>query len=385
MLAEAERLRARAVADLVEFDAIDGHITDGYLTPQRQLIHAAGVAEAEANRLHRLVRFCADHPAIAVALAAGAVTVDHADILRTIESRVDSFEFETALTDLLDAADGVELSVFHDRVRVWQWRVTPAATGDEIADVHDRRHLTLQPGLFGGLKGSFELDGAGGAVVSAALFTEPDPTDRLEPARTLRQRRADRLVELAGASLLLDESGVAGEAGAPVADDPQPGRRQLVSATVDVVIDLPTLVGAEFDFDDHRCGDGRVDWASIQSAFAFSGQAPRPVLEQFLCDASWRRLVTSGVSIVLDYSHAKPELAASQRRAVQRRDRHCQFDGCDRHWRWCDVHHIRSKTDGGWDLFDNLTLLCRRHHTMVHQGGWQLRRAGDGRLVTTSP
>ena len=48
-LAEAERLRAEAVAQLVEFHAINGHVTAGYLTPQRQMIDSAGVADHEAN------------------------------------------------------------------------------------------------------------------------------------------------------------------------------------------------------------------------------------------------------------------------------------------------------------------------------------------------
>ena len=54
-LAEAERLKAEAVAQLVEFDAIDAHTTEGFLTPQRHLIHRAGVIESEANRIQRLV------------------------------------------------------------------------------------------------------------------------------------------------------------------------------------------------------------------------------------------------------------------------------------------------------------------------------------------
>lgn len=78
-LAQAERLRAEAGARLVEFDAIDGHVAEGYLTPQRQLIDGAGVADAEANRILRSVRFCQNHPMLAEQPAAGLITVAHAD------------------------------------------------------------------------------------------------------------------------------------------------------------------------------------------------------------------------------------------------------------------------------------------------------------------
>jgi hypothetical protein len=30
-------------------------------------------------------------------------------------------------------------------------------------------------------------------------------------------------------------------------------------------------------------------------------------------------------------------------------------------------------------------LVCRAHHRAVHEGGWQLTRQPDGRLVATPP
>ncbi len=380
LLAEAERIRARAVAQLVEFHAINGHITEGYLTPQRQLIVGARVADSEANKILRLVRFCEQHPLVADQLAAGLITVEHADALMKLAQHVDRGEFADALPDLLGAAADVELSVFCDRIRTWRWRIQPEATDEDLDAAFDRRHLTTQDGLFGGIKGNFELDGAAAVIVKAGLLTPPDPTDRIDGPRTLGQRQADRLVELAALAGLLDDDMATAEP-----DDGEPaGARQTSRPTVDVIIDLPTLLGLEFSLDDHRTEAGDVDWESIRGSFALTGPAPRRVLQQFFCDASWRTLITSGGSIVLDYTHAKPEVNRSQRRAVQRRDRHCQFASCDRHWTWCDVHHLRSKEDGGWDLFDNLTLLCRRHHAMVHQQGWQLWRDTDGRIQTAT-
>ena len=40
--------------------------------------------------------------------------------------------------------------------------------------------------------------------------------------------------------------------------------------------------------------------------------------------------------------------------------------------RRCQAHHVREwDNDGPTDL-DNLALLCRRHHTSVHEGGWTI-------------
>jgi hypothetical protein len=375
-LVEAERLRAAALADLVDYHDGYGPSIDGFVSLQRHLVTEAGIANREADRLERLTRFCHRHPLVTRQLAVGMLTLDHADALGQVADHIDPDEFAAALCDLVTAADGVEFSVFVERLRSWQWRSTPQATEDDVATAHDGRSLTMQPGLFGGCHGRFRLDAAGATILTAALHTEPDPNNSHEPARTLRQRQADRLVELAGLALHGD-----------LADNPSEpdGARRGSRSSVDVVIDLPTLLGADFDLDDHRTQTGAVDWDSIRSGFALTTTAPRPVLAQFLCDASWRTLITAGGSVVLDYTHAKPELSPSQRRAVQRRDQHCQFHGCDRHWSWCDVHHIREKANGGCDTMANLALLCRRHHTLVHQGGWQLSRGPNGNIVTTSP
>ena len=40
---------------------------------------------------------------------------------------------------------------------------------------------------------------------------------------------------------------------------------------------------------------------------------------------------------------------------------------------------------GGGDELDNLVLLCRRHHRMVHEGGWQIVRCDDGQVMTVAP
>jgi hypothetical protein len=61
-----------------------------------------------------------------------------------------------------------------------------------------------------------------------------------------------------------------------------------------------------------------------------------------------------------------------QRLAVIARDLRCVFPTCDRPERWCDVHHIISWLADGPTAIDNLVLLCRHHHTLVHEAGWSL-------------
>jgi hypothetical protein len=61
------------------------------------------------------------------------------------------------------------------------------------------------------------------------------------------------------------------------------------------------------------------------------------------------------------------------RRALRARDSGCRFPGCE-HRRFLDAHHLHHWARGGPTTLSNLVLLCRRHHRLVHEGGWQLDR-----------
>jgi hypothetical protein len=53
------------------------------------------------------------------------------------------------------------------------------------------------------------------------------------------------------------------------------------------------------------------------------------------------------------------------------RDRGCRFPGCENR-RFLDGHHLHHWARGGPTTLDNLVLLCRHHHRLVHEGGWQV-------------
>ena len=92
------------------------------------------------------------------------------------------------------------------------------------------------------------------------------------------------------------------------------------------------------------------------------------VLHRLTCDASISRIVMSPDSRPLDIGRSTRTVPEPMRRAVIARDRHCRFPGCRRPARWCDAHHIVRWSDGGHTEIDNLILLCRHHHTSIHNG-----------------
>ena len=64
----------------------------------------------------------------------------------------------------------------------------------------------------------------------------------------------------------------------------------------------------------------------------------------------------------------------SMRRALRARDKGCRFPGCT-NTRFVDGHHIRHWADGGETSLDNLVLLCRHHHHLVHEGGFACEKS----------
>ena len=67
------------------------------------------------------------------------------------------------------------------------------------------------------------------------------------------------------------------------------------------------------------------------------------------------------------------------RRALRARDKGCRFPGCT-NTRFVDGHHINHWADGGETSLDNLVLLCRHHHHLVHEGGFACEKSPDGEL-----
>lgn len=77
----------------------------------------------------------------------------------------------------------------------------------------------------------------------------------------------------------------------------------------------------------------------------------------------------------------------AQRRALRVRDHGmCQFPGCQQ-TRHLDAHHLVPWAHGGPTDLANMLLLCRRHHTMVHEGALIVtpQRSGPIRFHVSLP
>jgi hypothetical protein len=318
-------------------------------------------------------------------VASGDVSWAAAALLaRAAEGLADAYRLDEA--ELLSVAANRSVEELQQICRLWRARNDDEANAADAEHTFQRRSVHAQFAFDGSCQGRFTLDPTGAESVWAALQTRPDPASTLPAPRTCAQRRADQLVAICqehlGQTVEHPCCGSADDANndhasccseQPIDTDPSTAHGGGTRSTVDVVIDVETLAGV----------DGPI--ARIRSELAHGGPISGPGLDRLLCDASFRALVTDGPRTVLAYNRATPEIPPALRQAVRVRDRCCTFTGCDRPWYWCDIHHIVPRNRGGPTTAENLTLLCRFHHTAVHEGGWQLSRAPDGTIDVTSP
>jgi len=242
-------------------------------------------------------------------------------------------------------------------MRRWASLADDQLSKDTFAKKWERRHLHISTGLDGWVSGEFYLDPVAGGALANALdhIAPPDPYDAPDGPRPLSQRRADALTDLASWYMKGDRPG-----GNP--------------PNINGVIDIATLMGETPEMAAARC-----DLDGI-------GPVTRTVLDQLCCDARFTRFIMAGPSQILDMGRATRLATPAQRKAVIVRDRHCRFPSCGRKPQWCDIHHIAGWVESlGETNIKNLILLCRRHHTLIHNTQWTITTTPNGDFKFNHP
>ena len=214
----------------------------------------------------------------------------------------------------------------------------------EQAELVQNRRLKLSTWEDGSLTLSGVLDPVGGAALRTALAPLARKSGTHDD-RDVEQRQADALVELASH-----------------------GEQK---AQVQVMSSLETLLGAA------GAPAAEMDLCSVPISST--------TVERLACDSSITRVLLDSESVVIDVGRAKRVVSGPTKRALNARDGHCRWPGCERPASWSAAHHVVHWIHGGTSDLDNLILLCHRHHWMVHEGNWQLVRGDDGRMLTIPP
>ena len=200
--------------------------------------------------------------------------------------------------------------------------------------------------------------------------------------------------------------------------------RGMMTITLDLPIETGDLVERALDKarDDHRPSAEFVDssWStrqadamvSMASAYLSGNDGQRNPSDDYLVTVhvdqsalvngngrsslpieSVKRLCCDGHAVVigedekgepLNIGRKTRTVPTAIKRALMARDKRCAFPGCH-HTRFVDAHHIEHWSAGGETSLDNLMLLCSKHHTLVHEGGFRIQRDYQNRWFFKRP
>ncbi len=104
-----------------------------------------------------------------------------------------------------------------------------------------------------------------------------------------------------------------------------------------------------------------------------------------LCDPTLHPVATTYEGSPLDAGRDHRVATPTIIRGLVARDGGCTHPGCDAPPAWCDAHHLRHWNNDGSTVLDNLCLLCRRHHRVLHRPDWHVNPRPDGTWTATTP
>ncbi len=423
--------RARALA---AFTTAGGYELDGHGSPRTWLTWQTRVTRPAASAALASMRRLREHPAIAGALAEGAISTSWArQIAEWTDLLPAGCRGDADLILLAAARGGAGLAGLAELAEEIRRRT---ARPDKDADGgFEDRGLRLATTLGGAGRLYGDLTPRAAAALQAvldALGKKAGPED----TRTAAQRRHDALedacIRMLGADCLPDRAG-------------QPVRLQLSLSLDDLLRGAGTSPpppaaqspaagpGDDCDAAIAPIVTGRVDrdlldklaarhrrpgapWAETDPGApappgrpgrgAGAGQDRDPgrdaARQLILADAiallsgptglaAWLRTGTlpppaSSISLPLDVGAVTDIVPPHLRRAIITRDRHCAAPGCDQPPPACHVHHITPRSQGGTTSLANCLLLCSFHHLiLIHRWGWTITLNADGTTTATSP
>ncbi len=346
----AEELRreyhARDLKDLciarlaAEFATRDKYDDDGFVSPIDWIRFNCHVTSGAAANSIAVGEAMDRMPETTEAVGEGELGFAHATVMaRTAEALGDRFDERVLIKKARESSPGK----FHYICTHYRHAADPKRYAEEEAEQVQQRRLKLSIWMDGTVLLSGQFDPEGGAVVRTALESLARKSGAHDD-RDLEQRQGDALVELAAGG------------GTP--------------AQIQVTSSLETL----------RALPG-ASAADMELSLPISART----VERLACDASITRILLGSDSMVIDVGRAKRTISGPARKALNIRDQHCTWPGCERPASRTAGHHLIHWVHGGTNEPTNLTLMCYRHHWMVHEGDWQIVRGEDGGMLTIPP
>ena len=339
------------LAALIERDAWEGA---GIKSPAHWLNYHCGIDLGAAREKVRVAKSLQQLPAIDEAFRSG--TISYSKVRAMTRSATPENEQMLLQVALHGTAQHVEQLVR-------KYRRAESLTGDRCAEnQYEARELTCYFDDDGMLVLRGRMTTEDGAVFMKAMeamvaaqnpcvVADEDVANLSE--KTFPQKRVDALLALAEQAMSTIEEGL------------QP----LSSAEKYQVV-----IHIEHGNEQHCSIDSGAHHLPLSPATA----------RRLCCDASLVPVLEDVSGNVLNVGRKTRAIPPSIRRALHIRDNGCRFPGCCES-RYVDAHHVQHWCDGGETSLDNLVLLCRHHHRLLHQEGYEIVKHGEQRFEFLTP
>jgi Domain of unknown function (DUF222)/HNH endonuclease len=349
---------------IAEFDRREGWGSWGCRSCVEWISWRCAVGPRAAREHVRVAHRLADLPRIHSAFSRGELSYAKVRAL----TRVAESDTEAELLELAGYATAAQLERL---VRAYR-RVTTK----EANEVHADRYLTWHWDEDGSFCIHGRLAPEDGAVVLRALEAERD-----------RLQEAGRDDEGGSGEPQASFPGAPGGSAEPIQRPaPQPANADALVGMAEA-----SLAGAG----NSRSGGDRTQVVVHVEAETLKGHAhgrcelddgvaiaPKTA-RRLACDSSIVSIVESNGS-PLSVGRKRRTIPPAVRRALHARDRTCRFPGCE-NTRFVDAHHLRHWARGGETKLDNLLLLCRHHHRLVHERGFAVQALPGGQIRFRRP
>ncbi len=369
---------------IAEFDRLRGWEPGGHRSCAHWLAFRTGIDLGAARERVRASRALLDLPRISASMAQGELSFTKVRALTRVATR----ESEGELLELAHSCTAAQLERV---VRAWR-----SLSRHDEAELERMRHRSRYFSVFPDEEGMYLVRGGLDPEVGAMLMRAVDAAgDALYRESASSDPAADATADSA--------ADPATDPAAGPATDIEPKQRR--ADAVGLVAERALAVG----FGQERAEDGRDDSAPLSGTrteryqvvlhvesltLQAETEPGRSDLEdgtrvsaetsrRLSCDAAVVPLTESPDGSILDVGRKTRTIPPALRRALESRDRGCRFPGCG--LRFTDAHHVRHWADGGQTKLDNLVLLCRFHHRLVHEEGYTMHSPRGERLYFLDP
>lgn len=339
----------------------------GARTPELLVQHVTGVSKREAGALVRVgEQLTVDAAPWLAPVGSGVgearVSIDKADVIATglgaPTPDVAADDLADAAARLVSLAPTLTVEQLASRAREFRDELDAASVRDRHAALREKRYLTFTPLSDGMTRISGMLDPESAAIVGAAYDAATSPR-RGGPRFVDAEAReaAERLVadERTIGQIALDTFVDLLDLGRAVSPERMLRSRRHAVRVLVTERDLRERTGAAFHADSP---DG----------------VPLSVADRHICDAGILPILFDETGTdPLRVGREQRLHTARQREALAARDGGCRFPECDRPVSWTEAHHTTPWSRGGSTDVDTGVLLCRHHHMLVHDNGWQTR------------